>query len=237
MPTPDTKQRILDAAEFLFAEQGVGPTSLRAVIAAAGVNTAAIHYHFGSKQALVEAVLARRIDPLNQQRLKHLERLEAAFGDEPIPVVPLLEAFLEPTLGMGEELGGRGRIVASLIAHLHAEQGKTLRELVEPRVRDVMNRFAAAAVRSVPGLTQEEAIERLEYVIGGMARSFAGLIIQSQEALRDPEALRERLARMIRFAAPGFAAPPEFPRSSDSPPDVQLSPEPETNEPAPRGPS
>ena len=45
----DTKQKILDAAEQLIAEQGYAATSLRQIIAEAGVNLASIHYHFGSK--------------------------------------------------------------------------------------------------------------------------------------------------------------------------------------------
>ncbi|MCB0307606.1 MAG: helix-turn-helix transcriptional regulator, partial [Calditrichaeota bacterium] len=61
MSKSDTRERILDAAEQLIAENGIGSTSLRHIIAAAEVNLAAVHYHFGSKQALVEEVYARHI--------------------------------------------------------------------------------------------------------------------------------------------------------------------------------
>ena len=72
--TPD---RILDAAEDLFAAQGIHATSLRSITQLAGVNSAAIHYHFGDKQALVQAIVARRVAPVNRERLKRLESLEA----------------------------------------------------------------------------------------------------------------------------------------------------------------
>ena len=72
----DTKQRILDVAEQLFADNGFAGTSLRRIIAAAEVNLAAVHYHFRSKESLLEAVLMRRMVPLNDERLALLNQLE-----------------------------------------------------------------------------------------------------------------------------------------------------------------
>ena len=65
----DTKERILDSAEKLFADAGFDGTSLRGITAGAGVNLAAVHYYFGSKEALVQAVLARRLEPINRRRI------------------------------------------------------------------------------------------------------------------------------------------------------------------------
>lgn len=81
-----TRDRILAAAEELFARTGVATTSLRAITALARVNLAAVNYHFGSKDGLVEAVYRRRLEPLNRARLKNLERVEAAAGDAPRPL-------------------------------------------------------------------------------------------------------------------------------------------------------
>src|SRR5213595_1121734 len=71
-----TKDRILDAAESLFMEHGFEATSLRSITAAADVNLAAVNYHFGSKEELFQAVLTRRLDPMNQERLSLLARFE-----------------------------------------------------------------------------------------------------------------------------------------------------------------
>ena len=76
----DTKERILETAERLFAEKGYGAVSLRSIIAAAEVNLAAVHYHFHSKEALLDAVLQRRIEPVNRERLALLEEYERAAG-------------------------------------------------------------------------------------------------------------------------------------------------------------
>jgi AcrR family transcriptional regulator len=77
----DTKTQILDAAEKLFAKQGFEATSLRAIIADAGVNLAAIHYHFRSKEGLVRAVLERRIAPINEERIRQLQACLCRRGE------------------------------------------------------------------------------------------------------------------------------------------------------------
>src|SRR5437763_14145047 len=79
-----TRERILDAAEALFMEHGFEATSMRAITAAAAVNLAAVNYHFGSKEELFEAVLTRRLDPMNQQRVELLARLEAKAAPGPL---------------------------------------------------------------------------------------------------------------------------------------------------------
>src|SRR6267143_2165666 len=93
---PDTKQRILDSAERLFAANGFEGTSLRNIIADAKVNLAAIHYHYHSKEALLEAVVLRRLEPLNRRRLEMLDSCEQVAGGKP-SVEAILEAFIAPT--------------------------------------------------------------------------------------------------------------------------------------------
>src|SRR5579863_10630017 len=90
---PDTKSRILDAAEKLFAMNGFKPTSLRDITAEAQVNLAAVNYHFQSKDSLIDAVIARRIEPVNRKRMEMLE----AAGPNP-SVEQILTAFLAPVL-------------------------------------------------------------------------------------------------------------------------------------------
>src|SRR5258708_7164870 len=97
----DTKHKILDTAERLFGERGYGATSLRQVIAAAKVNVAAVHYHFGSKEDLLDAVVMRKAGPVTVARLARLDGLEAAAG--PLEVEAVLEAFLLPTAEMARK--------------------------------------------------------------------------------------------------------------------------------------
>src|SRR5215831_11647334 len=93
-----TKERILNAAERLFSRHGVEATSLRAITAEAGVNLAAVNYHFQSKDALVQAVIASRMAPINERRLALLDACESVALPHPPPISGILEAFLLPVL-------------------------------------------------------------------------------------------------------------------------------------------
>src|SRR5260221_13122997 len=96
----DTKQRILDSAERLFAEYGFAGVSLRAIIADAKVNLAAIHYHYRSKEALFDAVILRRLEPINRERLALLDSYEKPTLDK------VLEDFLAPAFRVGADPDG-----------------------------------------------------------------------------------------------------------------------------------
>ena len=75
--THDTRDRLLDTAERLFAERGVDATSLRHITTEAEANLASVNYHFGSKEALFRQIFARRIGPINEERLRLLDACEA----------------------------------------------------------------------------------------------------------------------------------------------------------------
>ena len=92
----DTKERILDTAERLFADHGFPATSLRDITQEAGVNLAAVNYHFGGKEGLLIEVLERKIAPVNRSRLAQLETLETAAGSDPVPTEHLVRAFVTP---------------------------------------------------------------------------------------------------------------------------------------------
>src|ERR1700752_4970176 len=98
-----TKARILDAAEALFMEHGFEATSLRAITASAGVNLAAVNYHFGSKEELFQAVPTRRLAPMNQERLDLLSELEREAGTDALPCDRILEAMFIPALRLARD--------------------------------------------------------------------------------------------------------------------------------------
>src|SRR5205807_450918 len=95
IPGRDTKNRILDAAERLMGNQGF-EVPLRAITAEAGVNLAAVNYHFQSKDALLDAIIARRFAPVNRRRIEVLDQVEAEHPDGPLPLEPVLNAFFQP---------------------------------------------------------------------------------------------------------------------------------------------
>src|SRR5690606_14469470 len=91
-----TKQRLIDAAEALFADEGFDRVSVRDITTKAAANVAAVNYHFGSREGLVAVVMARYINPVNEERLARLEALERRAGNKALAVEEILEAFIRP---------------------------------------------------------------------------------------------------------------------------------------------
>lgn len=161
----ETQGKILDTAERLFGDQGYAGTSLRQIIAGAGVNLAAIHYHFGSKEELLDHLVMRKAGPVNQERLALLERYQADAGAAPVPVEKLLKAFLEPPLLRVKE----NPDFAKLMGRLYGEGLMPL--IIEKHFRIVMSRFTAAFSRALPHLTEQEVALRLQFMAGAMAHT------------------------------------------------------------------
>lgn len=198
-----TRDRLLDAAERRFAAAGFAGTSLRAVTGEAGVNVAAAHYHFGSKRELLRAVFARRMAPVNAERLARLDALESRSGPPP-SVEAILDAMLTPALA----LAARHPEIAELGALIHSEPANEVRTLLEEVFGEVKRRFTAALRRSLPDL-DETAIElRLLFAIGAMVHLIA------QPALSGVAPERTR-AELLGFVAAGLRA--AFPSPAASP--------------------
>ena len=106
--TAETRERVLEVAERLFAERGLDAVSIRDIIAAAEANLGAINYHFGTKDRLIEAVFERRLVPSTQERLRALKAVEMAAGDQPPKLEAVLEAIFRPVVeeAMDPKRGG-----------------------------------------------------------------------------------------------------------------------------------
>ena len=166
----DTKQRILDAAEELFAREGYVATSLRRVTELADVNLAGVNYHFGSKEGLLEAVIARRIEPLNQMRKSQLDRvLDQArkSGDLP-PVRELWRAMVEPTLRLREQRTGAEHFI-SLIGRALAEPTGPEREIFLRHMMPLLHDVYAALQQALPKLSRSTLYWRIHFAIGALS--------------------------------------------------------------------
>jgi AcrR family transcriptional regulator len=204
-----TKDRILDAAERLFAEHGYRGTSLRNVINEAKVNLAAVHYHYGSKEALLDAIVARRAGPVNAERLELLEAVNKASGGKPT-LEAVLEAFLAPAFRLSKD-HERGRTVfPRLMARLHSEGGDATRRILQKHFGEILPRFLHAVHDSVPEIPVTEMLWRWHFAIGAMAHSLSmcpGELQRMTEGLLRPEDADITLDRIVQFLAAGFRAP------------------------------
>lgn len=159
----DTKQKILDAAEGLFAREGFHNTSMRGITGAAGVNLAAINYHFGSKEALLDAVFERRLVPLNEQRLGRLHSLQAGKG----MLEGILRAFIEPTLLLRRNDSGADAFMV-LVGRGLSEPDDTVRNCFLRRMGPVFNEFFEALCRALPQVPRTLVFWRFRMALGAM---------------------------------------------------------------------
>ena len=204
----DTKEQILDAAERMFAENGIHAVSLRTIIAEAEVNLAAVHYHFGSKDALVEAVFERRVGPVNEARLAWLDRLEAEWDGAP-PVEEVLRAFVTPAIQLAMD-SERGRTFMKTCGRFYTEAGDHLQPIFDRLFRKIIERYVAAFQKACPDLQPAELLWRFHFTVGVMVHT----LLDSEKLRRisggacDPSDVESVVEHMVNFAAAGMKTPP-----------------------------
>lgn len=199
---PDTRTRLLDAAEQLFALGGIEATSLRQITAAARANVAAVSYYFGSRHGLIAEVFARRLGPLNDERLRRLTDAEERAGQDGASLEEILDALLAPALRLRET---RGAALVRLLGRAHSEPSEEVREIVFSQFGPVFRRFHRALARTLPHLSDPEVTCRLMYAVGAMA--FAMAAPPAVPGLGGSAAPREERTRLITFLAAGLRAP------------------------------
>lgn len=202
-PPHETRTRILDAAEELFMQHGFEGTSMRLLTSKAGVNLAAVNYHFGSKDALIEAVFRRRLDPMNAERIAELDRLEKSVAGGTPPPERIIRAFLRASLAMIGDAQGGGRNFIRLLGRTYTEPAKAIRSLIGQLYAPAMERYKAVFERALPELPREELIWRLHFMFGTVAYTLAAtdtvhLIAGCKPEDRyDAALLEERLAAFL----------------------------------------
>ena len=199
-----TKDRILGAAEELFAQHGFAATSLRQVTGLAAVNIAAVNYHFGSKENLVNEVFRRRMDEMTARRL---QQLEAAQREHPGELEPVLAAFIEPALALAQDRNGGGAFVR-VIARAYAEHNESLRRFLSDQYGHVLRHFGKALAACLPGIDKDSLYWRLDFLAGALTYAMSDFGMIKRPGGTSEAAHRARAAReLIRFAAAGLQAP------------------------------
>lgn len=205
----DTKQKILATAQRLIAEQGYSGTSLRQIIGEAGVNLAAVHYHFGSKEELLDELIMRKAGPVNAERLARLERLQA----QPAPPTTekVLQAFLLPMAEAADQDPPFVRLMGRVMAEGLMDM------IIRKHFQDISRKFLADLRRTLPEIPDDEFLWRAHFMIGAMAHTMCG---QPDTTGKGGAAggFRERIDRLITFLVGGFRASVHFapPRTEEN---------------------
>lgn len=203
----DTRERILDVAERLFAEHGIAATSLRALTKAADVNLAAVHYHFGSKESLLDAVLERHAQPANSERVAHLARLESGVTGP--AVEEILTAFVVPGLRSMRASSVQPALLGRLKARVEAQPPDVVEALFRKHFGEVCARFLEATQRALPHLSPALVDERFRFSLSALSAAFSGMLELDTIPGHPPQGahLDERIGRLIEFLAAGLRAP------------------------------
>ena len=207
MEEPDTKTRLLDAAEDLFGRLGIAETSLRAITTEAGTNLAAVNYHFGSKEALVEQTFMRRLAPLNRERLRMLDEAEASSGDAPSALEDLVRAFVGPTLRLRYQ-SQHGDSFLRLMGRLYMGPPDFVLRIMA-QFDEAFQRFSHAFGRAMPGIAATELNWRIFFLIGSMTFPLvASEVIQHRTGgLCDSKDVEAQIDRLVSFISGGLKAP------------------------------
>jgi AcrR family transcriptional regulator len=202
-----TRQRILDAAERLFAQRGFHGVSIRDITGAAGVDVALANYHFGSKQGLLESVVERRAEDLNADRLARLDALLATSRRKLPTLEEIIDAFTHPLLDRSARGSPGWKSYFALIAEINnsPEFGGVL---MTRSFDQVVQRFIEAIRRALPGCDERDLYWAYHFLSGALTLTFAetGRIDKlSGGACRstDLDSVHERL---VPYCAAGFRA-------------------------------
>jgi AcrR family transcriptional regulator len=213
-----TKSKILDTAEALFMAHGFEATSLRSITASAGVNLAAVNYHFGSKEELFEAVLTRRLDPMNQRRVDLLTALERESAPNSVACDRILAALFIPALELARDRERGGTNFLRLLGRAYADPAPFIRHFLSDQYAPMIERFKHAFARALPDLPARELSWRLHFMMGALSYTLAGTdalkliaeIAPGEGAASDEQLLR----RLAPFLLAGLMSP--RPHSIDS---------------------
>jgi AcrR family transcriptional regulator len=204
--TDDTRTRILDAAERLFAERGIESVSVRAILAEAGVNVALAHYHFGSREGLIEELLRTRVAPLVQELLRDLDEVDARGAGASLEDV--LRAYFAPTARWLAEQPRFGRI----FAQLQASPSPAIRAMGRDPLRKVITRLGEAVMKRLPADVDPRRLFLRFYLVVGAWSYLSGsweYIRHSARRHLGPEVVLEPgwvTEELVAFCAAGLRA-------------------------------
>lgn len=200
----NTKARILEAAERLFAEHGAEKTTLRKICASAEVNLAAVNYHFGSKAELINALLSRILGHVIEEQITLLDQAEQRAGESPPQLEEVIHTFLGPIFSTACKYPN----TRELFENLSKAYGDVtrFRGHVTATLQQVHQRYMAVFTRMLPHLTRTQVLYRYAFLWAGthdLVEQWLREDLQVIFAL-DLGLSENLLDEMVRFMAAGF---------------------------------
>jgi len=210
MPSDQTRTAIMDAAERLYADRGFADVTMRDIVAAAGVNLAAVNYHFGSKDELIAELFVTRSLATNRERLNELKRAEQDGGGR-APIDAILRALVGPTLRgcLGPE---RARSTAARFMIRAGIEAVAPIRRIKNREIDHLKKFAAAMLRALPDSREADIYWGLHFALAMAHQTIRDSerltrLSESKCELDDVEAIIARIVAVSVLALTAGAMP------------------------------
>ena len=209
----DTRERILDAAERLFMAHGYEGTSMRQITGEAAVNLAAVNYHFGSKESLMQEVFRRRLDWLNEERMRVLGEMETEAAGKPLKPSQIVDGFFGTLLRLADDQE-RGRVTfLRLLGRTLTEPSEFIRTFLAHEYATVMDRYKEALFKALPDVPKAEIVWRFHFMLGATSYAIVGtdalrLVTDWQIEEADAVDRIDRLVpRLMSFLLGGLRSP------------------------------
>jgi len=195
-----TKLALIEAASILFANKGFEVVSVREITGLAKANVASVKYHFGSREGLIDAVVARMATPVNEERLSRLDELEERS------VRTLLTAFFEPLFSQIQSSPLSEKLFVKLMGRVVGDRPYEFPEEVMGQFREVAGRYVPAFMKACPSLSSEEVFWRIHFSFGVLSNTLmhGDLLQKISEGKVGDEELSITLNRVIDFCEAGF---------------------------------
>ncbi len=210
MTNPDTVDRILDAAEILFAEKGFSETSLRQITGKAQVNLAAVNYHFGSKNALIQAVFARFLTPFTQTMELELDRrVGQNVENMQMDLEQLLSILTLSIVRIPTRHKNGVSVFMRLLGIAYTQSQGHLRRFLEQEYSHTFRRFMRLIKAATPDLGQVDRFWRIQFMLGATAFTMSSLEALKEiikDDLNVDSATEEVVQRLVPFLAAGLKA-------------------------------
>ena len=206
-PKQHTRDRILDAAEELFAQRGYEGVSVRRIMSQAGADVSLAYYHFKSKRDLFDQVMLRKVETLNRMRLDALEAVERRHADDAPTVEEIIEAFTHPLLDLLANEHDEWKHYFQLIAQINSSSewgGELMTRYFDPLV----SRFIDALRKTLPECSDADLFWSYHFLSGALTLTFAetGRIDNLSGSVCRSSDMHSINERMPRFLAAGFRA-------------------------------
>ncbi|WP_411827151.1 TetR/AcrR family transcriptional regulator [Luteolibacter sp. AS25] len=208
MPETGPKRKLLDAAERLILEKGFDSISVRDITGAVKANVAAVNYHFGSREGLLDMVMFHAIEPLCEERTKLLEQAERQRAGKMVSVEDALGIYVSSLISTAAKIKADQFKYLPLVGKSLLQPEARLSPIVSMLKVGISEKFLAALARACPSIPETDLASRWYFFDAGLN--------QSLQTLSPNQDLEEILSSWVNFGIRGFSGkPPKNPAKDD----------------------